>query len=66
MAGAESLSHEAASILIHCLGDASRHMQVLDGGVLDKAERACWYSRNISGVGRIEVAKHLQNGSKTN
>lgn len=66
MAGAESLSHEAASILIHCHGDASRHMQVLDGGVLDKAERACWYSRNISGVGRIEVAKHLQNGSKTN
>ena len=40
MAGAESCSHEAAGIPFLCLGDASRHMQVLDSGVPDITERS--------------------------
>ncbi len=39
VAGAVSHAHEAAGKQFIVLGDFSRHMQVLDGGIPDKAER---------------------------
>lgn len=65
VAGAVSNAHEAAGKFIILLGDASRHVQVLDGGVPDKAEwGACIFNIVVHVVDRQCVSVAVEGATE--